>query len=387
MDSTQIPDHCSGEYPQTASVAGCVLDSDIQAAVSRAMAANHWTGGLNHIFFVFTPKSVGSCIDSTSNQCAFTYYCAYHWYFPENGQTVIYTNQPYTDTPASAPIYAHACDSGQQPNGSWADSTINVASHEHNEAVTDPEGSAWYDSAGNEDGDKCAWNFGTAPGPSGAQYNQTINGDHYYLQQEWDNASSGCVLHAAPTAPAPVVSTFSPGSGGPNTSVTITGQYFNGASAVKFNGVSATTFTVTDDSQITAVAPSNVTTGPVAVTTPSGTGTSTSSFVVTTPAPDFTISVSPGTRTVARGSSTTYTVTIAAQSGFAGTVNLSVSGLPNGKGAPSASFKPSTVSPGSPTSVLTISTSHNTRSGTFNLNVTGTSGTLKHSTPATLSVQ
>ncbi len=25
-------------------------------------------------------------------------------------------------------------------------------------------------------------------------YNQVINGNHYYLQREWSNVSSGCVL-------------------------------------------------------------------------------------------------------------------------------------------------------------------------------------------------
>jgi hypothetical protein len=90
-----------------------------------------------------------------------------------------------------------ACGSGQKPNGNDADSTINVTSHEHNETITDPFGSAWYDIQGNENGDKYAWNFGSKrqiSGPSGAKYNQTINGAHYYLQQEWSNHSSGCVL-------------------------------------------------------------------------------------------------------------------------------------------------------------------------------------------------
>ena len=42
------------------------------------------------------------------------------------------------------------CDEGQYPNGSsnHADPTINVTSHEHNEAITDPQLNAWYDAAG-----------------------------------------------------------------------------------------------------------------------------------------------------------------------------------------------------------------------------------------------
>jgi hypothetical protein len=43
-------------------------------------------------------------------------------------------------------------------------------SHEHNEAITDPLGNAWYDLVGYENIDKCAWNFGSQLGaPAGAR--------------------------------------------------------------------------------------------------------------------------------------------------------------------------------------------------------------------------
>jgi hypothetical protein len=87
-----------------------------------------------------------------------------------------------------------ACDAEQHPNNDDADATINLISHEHNEAITDPLGNAWFDRFGQENGDKCAWNFGTASGSPGAEYNQMINEDKYYLQQEWSNRSAGCVL-------------------------------------------------------------------------------------------------------------------------------------------------------------------------------------------------
>jgi hypothetical protein len=88
-----------------------------------------------------------------------------------------------------------ACSAGESPNRNDADATINVTSHEHNETITDPLGSAWYDRTGYENGDKCAWNFGTPlGGGTGAEYNQVIGSGHYYLQQEWSNHSSGCVL-------------------------------------------------------------------------------------------------------------------------------------------------------------------------------------------------
>jgi hypothetical protein len=94
-----------------------------------------------------------------------------------------------------AAFVAAACSPGQSPNSDDADATLNVTSHEHNEAITDEQGSAWYDRVGNEDGDKCAWTFGSPlGGASGTYYNQVINGSHYYLQREWSNHSGGCVL-------------------------------------------------------------------------------------------------------------------------------------------------------------------------------------------------
>ncbi len=96
---------------------------------------------------------------------------------------------PYADTDPSA------CDAGNHPNNNDADATINVTSHEHNETITDELGNAWYDRRGYENGDKCAWKFGTQlGGGSGAQYNQVINTHHYELQQAWSNHSSSCVL-------------------------------------------------------------------------------------------------------------------------------------------------------------------------------------------------
>ncbi len=91
---------------------------------------------------------------------------------------------------------------------------------------------------------------------------------------------------------APTIASFTPGSGPPGTSVTITGTGFSGATAVTFNGVSAT-FTADSDTQVTAVVPAGATSGPIAVTTPGGTGTSSTSFSVTAPAAPHISSFSP----------------------------------------------------------------------------------------------
>jgi hypothetical protein len=80
------------------------------------------------------------------------------------------------------------------------------------------------------------------------------------------------------TAP-PTITSFSPTSGRVGTSVTITGTNLGGATAVRFNGVGAG-FSVVSSTQLTATVPSGAKNGPISVTTPGGTATSSTSFRV-----------------------------------------------------------------------------------------------------------
>jgi hypothetical protein len=187
VDTNPLPANgCSDSYTSV-----CINDSQVQAEIKKVMASKGWTGGSNKLYFLFTAKGIGSCFSSTSgsSNCAFSGYCAYHSNSGTGSTGVLYANMPYGDTVPSN------CDAGQRPNGDDADATLNVTSHEHNEAITDPYGTAWYDRSGNENGDKCAWTFGTALGSTSfGQYNQVIGTGKYYLQREWSNAHSGCVL-------------------------------------------------------------------------------------------------------------------------------------------------------------------------------------------------
>jgi hypothetical protein len=106
--------------------------------------------------------------------------------------------------------------------------------------------------------------------------------------------------------------------------------------------------------------------------------TTTVTLSVQTPAPDFTISAAPSSRSVVHGSSTTYTVTIGKVNAFSGSVTLSVSGLPS-RATATLSPNPTTSS-----STLTVSTRSRTPVGTSILTITGTSGTLSHKTTVTL---
>lgn len=169
----------------SATPGNCLTDTQIRAEVAHAIAVNDWTVSGTHAFFVFTSKGEGSCFGSS---CAFTDYCGYHSYYRSGGKKVIYANMPYTGTKLGS------CGAPKTPNGDIdADSTINVTSHEQVEQVTDPYLDAWYDAAGYENADKCAWDFGSVS-LNGNTANQNLHGHYYIMQRAWSNASSSCVL-------------------------------------------------------------------------------------------------------------------------------------------------------------------------------------------------
>ena len=83
----------------------------------------------------------------------------------------------------------------------------------------------------------------------------------------------------APRA-APTIASFTPTSGSVGTQITITGTGFTGATAVTFGGVDTTAMRVDSSTQITATVPPYGVTGPIVVTAPGGTATSSTDFTV-----------------------------------------------------------------------------------------------------------
>lgn len=79
---------------------------------------------------------------------------------------------------------------------------------------------------------------------------------------------------------APRLVTLAPARGVPGSTVTLAGENFTGATAVRFGGVVAVDFSVDSDTQITATIPSAAPTGKISVTTPIGTAISATNFVV-----------------------------------------------------------------------------------------------------------
>jgi hypothetical protein len=106
--------------------------------------------------------------------------------------------------------------------------------------------------------------------------------------------------------------------------------------------------------------------------------TATASLTVT--APDFSLGVSPGTRSIAPGQAASYAIAINPTGGFSANVALSVSGLPAGA---TAEFTPN---PAGSSATLTLTTDGSTPGGSSVLTITGVAGALTRTVTAGLDV-
>lgn len=191
-----------GTWTDTSPYPSRVLtDANIEAEIGKAMAANGWTGGLNHEFFVYYGRGELMYSAHVGGLSFFgaSGFCAFHWFTRINGQYVLYANMPYVGTDLSA--CGDQSATGQLypgPNGDAdADSEISVTSHEQFETITDPIDNitaytGWRDLQGYEIGDKCAYYYGPLGADGG---NVTVGADRYLVQQEWSNAAHYCALH------------------------------------------------------------------------------------------------------------------------------------------------------------------------------------------------
>jgi hypothetical protein len=184
----------------------CLTDAQVEQEILNVINARNLaaTVDMAHMFLMFLPPGVEIC--ATTNTCSASVFCGYHsgFQFSPSSPIVLYSAMPYATL--------QGCASGQQPNGDpYADGEIDTLSHEVNETITDPLGSSWADSGGNEDGDECSNIYGTPFGTqtdtaNSTQYNQVINGHRYYTQEEFSNAAfnstgAGCIQAAGQAAP------------------------------------------------------------------------------------------------------------------------------------------------------------------------------------------
>jgi len=160
-------------------------DSAIQGVVSRAISSNALPKDTNGVYFVLTSADV----TASSGFC--TQYCGWHTSGTISGSDIKYS---FVGNPDRCPS---ACeDQTTGPNGNaGADGMASIIAHELEEATTDPDLNAWYDTRGQENADKCAWTFGATYTVNGAAANMRLGSRDYLIQRNWVNAFGGyCAL-------------------------------------------------------------------------------------------------------------------------------------------------------------------------------------------------
>ncbi len=146
-----------------------VTDSVVQAEVNKYLQTH--TKDNNAIYEVVIPSSsYSSSGSSTSCGGPRLAYCAYHSWIGSGTTATKYSIEPWP-----------GCSGCQVSGWSLVQNQEHFVTHETREAVTDPTGSTWFDSSGNEADDKCAW----SPTPF-------LSGGFGY-QYEWSNANGGCI--------------------------------------------------------------------------------------------------------------------------------------------------------------------------------------------------
>jgi hypothetical protein len=159
-----------------------LTDAAIQGVVSDAITSGRLAKDVNGVYFVLTSQDV----TASSGFC--TQYCGWHTHGTIGGSDIKYS---FVGNPARCPS-ACAWQTTVSPNDNvGADGMASIIAHELEEAATDPDLNAWYDTRGYENADKCAWTFGTITTVNGAQSNVTLGSRRYLIQRNWVNASGG----------------------------------------------------------------------------------------------------------------------------------------------------------------------------------------------------
>jgi hypothetical protein len=172
-----------------------LTDLDIEII---AFAAAQFSGntGYGHMYHVFLKPGQDLCFDSSDTICYSPdnfptfFFCAYHGSFDSSIGHVVYSAEPFQDVVG--------CSARpDSPNGQLVDSTNNVLSHEAIEAITDPDGDAYWNSLdnglyGQEIGDECSFLKFTATNVYFDPSNIRLNGKLYAIQPEYSNIGHVC---------------------------------------------------------------------------------------------------------------------------------------------------------------------------------------------------
>lgn len=177
----------AGEVTDSGSVGTSRLtDPQIQRVVQRALALKVLPLDANAIYMVATSSAV-------TKVGFLTQYCGWHSWFRNGAVQVKFS---FVGDP-TGPLLQNCSPQSQSPNGDvGGDAMASTIAHELTETVTDPTMRGWRTARGEENADRCAWQYGKVRHLSnGAYANMKLGARDWLIQTNWLNTSSAhCAL-------------------------------------------------------------------------------------------------------------------------------------------------------------------------------------------------
>ena len=185
----QYSDSTGSPVPAGGGLLGTVVDSKgTQSSIKDSAIRSYLAGLFNSgklaldasgIYGVYFPSGMKVILSGGTSCRSF---CGYHSHFNYNGTQIKYAVFPYPD-----------CTGCKLSSLTVADMLTIISSHEIREAATDPgenNTNAWYDAAGYEADDKCAWH--------NLYQLKRDSGLNFWVQPEYSNGGGsfpgpGCV--------------------------------------------------------------------------------------------------------------------------------------------------------------------------------------------------
>ena len=166
-----------GTFVDSKPAQSTIKDTAIRNYLSSLFANRGLTASADTLYGIYFPSGMKIVLSGGTSCSSF---CGYHSRYAYNGIQIKYAVFPYPD-----------CSGCSLSGKSVADMLTIVSSHEIREAVSDPGDNgvnAWYDAAGYEADDKCAWH----------NLYQMTNGG-FWVQPEYSNGGTvGSVTYPGP---------------------------------------------------------------------------------------------------------------------------------------------------------------------------------------------
>jgi hypothetical protein len=193
--------HYAGSTTDAYSRGKSLSQQDVEEVVARALSNGSLPTSSNAIYFVLTSIDV-----KMSNFC--NQFCG--WHINGSGGSLS-TSIKFAFIGNAAQCPQSCAPYSPSPNGDLAtDAMVSMIAHELEESLTDPDLDAWVDPGNQENGDKCAWQFGTTyTTANGAMANMRLGSRDYLVQTNFDRHTNKCEL-ALPAPSTLAVTILSP---------------------------------------------------------------------------------------------------------------------------------------------------------------------------------